>query len=157
MRKKVGFVSLGCPKNLVDSELMLGMLKNEGFEIVSDSSEAHIIIINTCGFIESAKQESINTIIRMAMLKKEKCELLIVTGCLAQMYREEILDEIPEVDAVIGTGSLGEIVSAINRAYEGKRLSLCGDLDGISFLDGERVISTGKGYAYLKIAEGCDN
>jgi len=157
LRKKVGLVSLGCPKNLVDSELMLGMLKNEGFEIVSDSSEAQIIVINTCGFIESAKQESINTIIRMAMLKKENCELLIVTGCLAQMYREEILDEIPEVDAVIGTGSLGEIVSAINRAYEGKRLSLCGDLDGISFLDGERVISTGKGYAYLKIAEGCDN
>jgi ribosomal protein S12 methylthiotransferase len=157
LRKKVGLVSLGCPKNLVDSELMLGMLKNEGFDIVSDSSEAQIIIINTCGFIESAKQESINTIIRMAMHKKNKCELLIVTGCLAQMYREEILDEIPEVDAVIGTGSLGEIVSAINTAYDGKRLLLCGNPDGAAFLEGERVISTGKGYAYLKIAEGCDN
>jgi ribosomal protein S12 methylthiotransferase len=157
LKKKVGLVSLGCPKNLVDSELMLGLLKNEGFEIVNNSSEAQIIIINTCGFIESARQEAVNTIIRMALLKKDKCELLIVTGCLAQMYRREILDEIPEVDAVIGTGSLGEIVSAIRRAYGGKRLSICGKLDGVSFLDGERIISTGKGYAYLKIAEGCNN
>ncbi|MGE5614221.1 MAG: 30S ribosomal protein S12 methylthiotransferase RimO [Bacillota bacterium] len=157
MKKKVALVSLGCPKNLVDSELMLGTLKGEGFEIVSNSGEAQIIVINTCGFIESAKQESINTIIRMAMHKKNKCELLIVTGCLAQKYRQEILDEIPEVDAVIGTGSLGEIVPAIKQAYEGERPSLCGRLDGVTFLNGERIISTGKGYAYLKIAEGCDN
>lgn len=157
MKKKVGLVSLGCPKNLVDSELMLGLLKNEGFEIVNNSSEAQIIIINTCGFIESARQEAVNTIIRMALLKKNRCELLIVAGCLAQMYRGEILDEIPEVDAVIGTGSLDEIVSAIRRAYEGKRLTICGNLEGVSFLEGERIISTGKGYAYLKIAEGCNN
>lgn len=157
MEKKVGLVSLGCPKNLVDSELMLGLLRNEGFEIVSDSNEAHIIIINTCGFIENAKQESINTIIRMALLKKNKCELLIVTGCLAQLYRREILDEIPEVDAVIGTGSFSEIVQAIRLAYGVMRPSSFGEPDGTSFLEGERIISTGKGYAYLKIAEGCNN
>lgn len=157
MKKKVGLVSLGCPKNLVDSELMLGLLKNEGFEIVNDSNEAQIIIINTCGFIENAKQESINTIIRMALLKKNKCELLIVTGCLAQLYRREILDEIPEADALIGTGSFSEIVPAIRLAYGGKRPSFFGEPDGVSFLEGERIISTGKGYAYLKIAEGCNN
>lgn len=157
MDKKIGLVSLGCPKNLVDSELMLGLLKSDGFEIVNEAGDADIIIINTCGFIESAKQESINTILEMAMLKDGNCELLIVTGCLAERYRQEILDEIPEVDAVIGTGSYHEIASAIKEAYVGKRVSRYGELRDISYLDGERVIATGKGYAYLKIAEGCDN
>lgn len=150
-------VSLGCPKNLVDSELMLGILKNDGFEIVNDSDQANVIIVNTCGFIESAKQESINTILEMAALKKKNCELLIATGCLAQRYRQMILDEIPEVDAVLGTGSYTEIATVIRDAYAGKAESFYGELDGTAYLDGERIISTGKGYAYLKIAEGCDN
>ena len=157
MSRKIGLVSLGCPKNLVDSELMLGMLKSEGYEIVSEAEDADIIIINTCGFIESAKQESINTILEMAMLKDRKCEMLIVTGCMAERYREEILEEIPEVDAVLGTGSYHEIVSVIKEAYSGKRVSRYGDLRDISYLDGERIIATGKSYAYLKITEGCDN
>ena len=157
MNKKIGLVSLGCPKNLVDSELMLGALKNCGYEIVADSKEAQIIIVNTCGFIESAKQESINTIIEMAAFKNSSCELLIVTGCLAQRYGQMILDEIPEVDAVLGTGSYSEIASVINKAYEGEHPEIYGDLEGTIYLEGERVLSTGKSYAYLKIAEGCDN
>lgn len=155
--KRIGLVSLGCPKNLVDSELMLGMLKSEGYDTVSEAEAADIIIVNTCGFIESAKQESINTILEMAALKDRNCELLIVAGCLAERYRQQILDEIPEVDAVLGTGSYHEIASAIKEAYGGKRVSKYGETADISYLDGERVISTGKGYAYLKIAEGCDN
>jgi ribosomal protein S12 methylthiotransferase len=157
LSKKIGLVSLGCPKNLVDSELMLGALKGCGYEIVADSSEARIIIVNTCGFIESAKQESINAIIEMAAYKKQNCELLIVTGCLAQRYKQMILDEIPEVDAVLGTGSYSEIASVINKAYEGCHPAIYGSLDAIDYLEGERVLSTGKGFAYLKIAEGCDN
>lgn len=157
MKKKIGMVSLGCPKNLVDSELMLGILKKDGFEIVNDSEQANVIVVNTCGFIESAKQESINTILEMASFKKRNCELLIVTGCLAQRYRQMILDEIPEVDAVLGTGSYMEIASVIRDAYDGKKQSFFGELAGTAYLDGERIISTGRGYAYLKIAEGCDN
>ena len=157
MKKKIGLVSLGCPKNLVDSELMLGILRSDGYEIVNEAKDANIIIINTCGFIESAKQESINTILEMAELKAENCELLIVTGCMAQRYKQLILDEIPEVDAVLGTGSYGEIAEVIKQAYSGEKISRYGELADITYLDGERVISTGKGYAYLKIAEGCDN
>lgn len=157
MNKKIGLVSLGCPKNLVDSELMLGLLKTGGYEIVNNSDEADIIIVNTCGFIESAKQESINTIIEMAALKEHKCELLIVTGCMAERYRQMILDEIPEVDAVVGTGSYGEIAAVIEEAYKGVRVSRYDELSDTSYMEGERIVSTGKGYAYLKIAEGCDN
>jgi len=157
LKKKIGMVSLGCPKNLVDSELMLGILKDEGYEFVSDSNEANVIIVNTCGFIESAKQESINTILEMAALKEKNCELLIVTGCLAERYRKLILEEVPEVDAVLGTGSYEAIASVIKDAYEGKRVQLYGDLAGTAYLERERVVSTGKGYAYVKIAEGCDN
>lgn len=157
MSKKIGLVSLGCPKNLVDSELMLGLLQSGGYEIVNESEDADIIIVNTCGFIESAKQESINTILEMAALKENKCELLIVTGCMAERYRQMILDEIPEVDAVVGTGSYGEIAAVIEEAYRGERVFRYGDLNGTAYLEGDRVVSTGKGYAYLKIAEGCDN
>lgn len=157
MNKKIGLVSLGCPKNLVDSELMLGALKGCGYEIVADSKEAQIIVVNTCGFIESAKQESINTIIEMSAFKEHNCELLIVTGCLAQRYKQLILDEIPEVDAVLGTGSYSEIASVINEAYKGSHPVSYGDLESTFYLEGERVLSTGKGTAYLKIAEGCDN
>ena len=157
LNKKIGMVSLGCPKNLVDSELMLGILKEEGYEFVTDSNEANVIIVNTCGFIESAKQESINTILEMAALKEKNCELLIVTGCLAQRYRKLILEEVPEVDAVLGTGSYEAIASVIKDAYKGKRVQLYGDLAGTAYMDKERVVSTGKGYAYVRIAEGCDN
>jgi len=157
LSKKIGLVSLGCPKNLVDSELMLGVLKNTGYEIVSDVNEAQIIIINTCGFIEDAKQESIDTIIEMAAYKEKNCELLIVAGCLAERYREQILDEIPEVDAVLGTGSYSKIADIIKSASEGSQKAIYAPLEGIEYLEGERIISTGKGYAYLKIAEGCDN
>ncbi len=157
MGKKIGLVSLGCPKNLVDSEIMLGKLRDEGYEFVQDSNEAQIIIINTCGFIDSAKQESINTIIEMAALKEKNCETLIVAGCLAERYRDMILDEVPEVDAVLGTGSYGEIVSVIRETNAGGRVSIYGGLKDTSYLDGERVVSTGNGYAYIKIAEGCDN
>ena len=157
MGKKIGMVSLGCPKNLVDSELMLGKLRSEGFEIVNDADAADVIIINTCGFIESAKQESINTILEMAALKERNCELLVVAGCMAERYRREILDEIPEVDVILGTGSYHEIADAIKEAYSGKRVSRHQELADVSYLDGERIVTTGKGYAYLKIAEGCDN
>ncbi len=157
MGKKIGLVSLGCPKNLVDSEIMLGKLRDEGYEFVQDRSDAQIIIVNTCGFIDSAKQESINTIIEMAALKNTNCEMLIVTGCLAERYRDMIFDEVPEVDAVLGTGSYGAITSVLREAYAGKRVSIYGDLNDTSYLDGERVVSTGNGYAYIKIAEGCDN
>jgi len=157
LNKKIGLVSLGCPKNLVDSELMLGLLKSTGCEIVSDCNEAQIIIVNTCGFIEAAKQESINTIIEMAAYKEKNCELLIVAGCLAERYRQMILDEIPEVDAVLGTGSYSQIAEVINKAYEDSHTAIYAPLEGTEYLEGERILSTGKGYAYLKIAEGCDN
>ncbi|NLL06189.1 MAG: 30S ribosomal protein S12 methylthiotransferase RimO [Clostridiaceae bacterium] len=163
MKKKIGIVSLGCPKNLVDSEIMLGILKKKDFEITADESDANIIIVNTCGFIETAIEESINSILEMSKYKKLKCRLLIVTGCLAERYKEEMLKEIPEVDAVIGTGGYGHIAEVIDKLYKteeaipfDKRLFLEYE-DGVEYLKGERVISTNKGYAYLKIAEGCDN
>ncbi|HEX3030323.1 MAG TPA: 30S ribosomal protein S12 methylthiotransferase RimO [Clostridia bacterium] len=157
MKKKIGVVSLGCPKNLVDSEIMLGLLQKDNYEITSDQNDADIIIVNTCGFIESAKQESINSILEMAEYKKKKCKLLIVTGCLAERYKSMILEEMPEVDAVIGTGDYGRITSVIESAYNGERIIHYGHLDEIGYLENTRLISTGKGYAYLKIAEGCDN
>ena len=157
LKKKIGIVSLGCPKNLVDSEVMLGILKSENYEIVSDETLADVIIVNTCGFIETARQESVNTILEMAKLKERNCELLIVTGCLAERYRHEIISEIPEVDAVLGTGSYREIAAVIEKAFGGEKPELYGSLDATEYPAGDRVISTGKGYAYLKIAEGCDN
>ena len=109
MSCSIGFVSLGCPKNLVDTEVMLGILGSEGYQIVSDPSEADVIVVNTCGFIESAKEESIQTILEMAEYKKERCKLLIMSGCLAERYHDDILKELPEVDAVIGTGDYSKI------------------------------------------------
>ena len=157
MKKKIGIVSLGCPKNLVDSEIMLGILKKEDYEITNNEAEAHIIIVNTCGFIESAKQESINSILEMAQYKNNSCEILIVTGCLAERYKEKIFDQIPEVDAVVGTGNFGEIAKVIENAYNGTKILLYGKLNEVSYLENERLITSNKGYAYLKIAEGCDN
>lgn len=157
MNKKIGIVSLGCPKNLVDSEIMLGMLKHADYEIVNEKENAEILIVNTCGFIESAQQESINTILEMAEEKNRSCELLIVTGCMAERYKEKILDLIPEVDAVLGTGNYKEIAEVINRAYQGEKVVAYGKLNETGYLDEERIISSRKHSVYLKISEGCDN
>ncbi len=157
MKNKIGVVSLGCPKNLVDSEIMLGILKKNEYEIVGSMGEADILIVNTCGFIESAKAESISTILEMAEYKKDKCRLLVVTGCMAERYKEEILKEIPEVDVVVGTGNYGEIAEVIGKAFGGQKQLLYGKLDTVDYLENERLVSTGNGYAYLKIAEGCNN
>jgi ribosomal protein S12 methylthiotransferase len=157
VNKKIGIVSLGCPKNLVDSEIMLGMLKHADYEIVNHKENADILIVNTCGFIESAQQESINTILEMAEEKKRSCEVLIVTGCMAERYREKILDLIPEVDAVLGTGNYKEIAEVINRAYQGEKVVSYGKLNETDYLDEERIISSSGHSVYLKISEGCDN
>lgn len=157
MVKKVGIVSLGCPKNLVDSEVMLGLIKDAGYEITNDEKEADVIIVNTCGFIDSAKQESINTILEMAQYKKDSRKYLIVTGCMAERYKEEIMKEMPEVDAVVGTGNYGEIADVLERVAKGERPVIYGCLDNTSHLENTRVISTKTGFAYLKIAEGCSN
>lgn len=156
MSKTVGLISLGCSKNLVDSEVMLGLIKNNNYKITNNPEEAEVLIVNTCGFIESAQQESIETILEMAKYKKGKCEKLIVTGCLAQRYKDEIFKEIPEVDAVLGTSSYASIVKVIDENSDKKTL-LYGKLENVEYLNTERVLSSGRQYAYLKIAEGCDN
>ncbi len=157
MNKKIGVVSLGCPKNLVDSEIMLGLLSKAEYEIVNDKGLANILIVNTCGFIESAQQESINTILEMAEEKKRNCEILIVTGCMAERYKDLILEQIPEVDAVLGTGNYEEIAETINKAYKGEKTVSYGKLEDVDYLDKERIISSSKQSVYLKISEGCDN
>lgn len=154
---KILFVSLGCDKNLTDTETMLGMLTEHGHQIVDSETEAEAIVINTCCFIHDAKEESIQTILEMAEYKKEgNCKALIVTGCLAQRYQQEILDEIEEVDAVLGTTSYDKIVEAIEKAAEGEKSLELNDLDALPLVDSKRVITTGGYFAYLKIAEGCD-
>ena len=151
------FISLGCDKNLVDSEVMLGLIDEEGYRIVDQEEEADIIIINTCCFIHDAKEESIQTILEMAEYKKEgRLKALIVTGCLAQRYQQEILEEIPEVDAVLGTTSYHKIAEAIQEALAGKGHVELNDLDALPLVDTKRLVTTGGHYAYLKIAEGCD-
>ena len=155
---KIGFVSLGCPKNQLDTEVMLRELVEEGFELTVDESEADVIIINTCAFIESAKKESIDTILDIARLKEEdNLKAIIVTGCLAERYREDILNELPEVDAVLGVGSIHEICKAVKAVAEGES-KFCSFLpkDDVA-LGGDRVLTTPEHYSYLKIAEGCDN
>ena len=154
---KLLFVSLGCDKNLVDSEEMLGLLTGNGFEIVDDETEAEAIVVNTCCFINDAKEESVNTILEMAEYKKAgSCKVLIVTGCMAQRYKNEIIEEVPEVDAVLGTTSYGDILKAINEAMEGKHFEEFKDIDYLPEKLGKRVLTTGGHFGYLKIAEGCD-
>ena len=154
---KVGFISLGCSKNLVDTEVMLRTLYDAGFEITPDETEAEIIVINTCGFIESAKQESIENILDAAKLKEwGKCHHIVVTGCLAERYRDEIMQEMPEVDAIIGVGSLEDITEACSAVLRGEKYSSFKDKE-TSKLGGERILTTDDHTAYLKIAEGCDN
>lgn len=154
---KVGFISLGCSKNLVDTEVMLRRLYDKGFEITADESEAEIIVINTCGFIESAKQESIENILDAARLKEcGKCKHIIATGCLVERYRNEVMDEMPEIDALVGVGSLCDIADACEAVMRGERYTSFRDKE-CSELGGERIITTEPHTAYLKIAEGCDN
>lgn len=155
--KKILFISLGYDKNLVDSEVMLGILADRGFEMTDTEDDADIIIINTCCFINDAKEESINTILEMAEYKKTgPCKALIVTGCLAQRYKQEIVDEIPEVDAVIGTSKYDEIFDAVDQALKGSHFLDVDDLDRLPSVPGKRILTTGGHYAHLKIAEGCD-
>lgn len=151
------FVSLGCDKNLVDSENMIGILKSNGYRITDDETEADIIIINTCCFINDAKEESIQTILEMAQYKKYgKLKALIVTGCLAQRYKDEILKEIPEVDALLGTTAFTEIISVVNEVMEGKKSTYFSDLKELPKTQSKRILSPGTYYSYLKIAEGCN-
>lgn len=151
------FVSLGCDKNLVDTEVMLGMLAKKGHQMVDSETDADVIVVNTCCFIHDAKEESIQTILEMAEYKKSgSCKALIVTGCLAQRYRQEILDEIEEVDAVLGTTSYDKIVDAIEDALKGQRSLELTDLDALPLVESKRLVTTGGHFAYLKIAEGCD-
>ena len=154
---KLLFISLGCDKNLVDSEVMLGELSKRGYSFTEDETEADIIVINTCCFINDAKEESINTILEMAEYKNAgSCKALIVTGCLAQRYRQEIIDEIHEVDAVLGTTSFDYICEAIDEALKGGNLTQFDDLQKLVKSENHRVLTTGGHYAHLKIAEGCD-
>ena len=154
---KLFFMSLGCDKNLVDSEEMLGALTEKGFQITDDETRAEVIIINTCCFIHDAKEESIQAILEMAEYKKNGiCKALIVTGCLAQRYKEEVTQEIPEVDAVLGTNSQDRILKAVEKALGGQITHVFQPLTGIPNLPGKRVVTTGGTYEYLKIAEGCD-
>lgn len=155
--KKVLFVSLGCDKNLVDSEMMIGLLSKNGYEFTDDEQEADVVVVNTCCFINDAKEESINTILEMAELKKNgQIEALIVAGCLAQRYREEIQTEIEEVDAILGTMAIDEIVKTLGEVLQGTKRNHYKSLDEKPLTDVERVVTTGGHYAYLKIAEGCN-
>ncbi|MDE7423692.1 MAG: 30S ribosomal protein S12 methylthiotransferase RimO [Lachnospiraceae bacterium] len=154
---KILFVSLGCDKNLVDSEFMLGMLKESGYEITDDETEAEIIVVNTCCFIHDAKEESITTILEMAELKESgKLKVLIVTGCLAQRYQKEIRKEIPEVDAVLGTTSYENICEVVEEVLQGQAVEKYKDVNYLPLVDTKRINTTGGYFSYLKIAEGCD-
>lgn len=155
--KNIGLVSLGCAKNQTDAEIMLGILAEDGYNITYDPSDADVIIVNTCGFIESAKQESINAILEMAQYKDEKCKLLIATGCLAERYANDILIELPEVDAIVGTGDYDKIAEVIKSAFEGEKPVICGHKDRTPEERLPRILSTPPYTAYLKIADGCDN
>ena len=156
---KVGFVSLGCAKNLCDTEVMLHHLMEAGYGITPEETEADVVIINTCAFIESAKKESIDNILDIAWLKEHRIlKGIVVTGCLAERYREQVLEELPEVDAIIGVGGIHEIVKAVDSVLDGKKEKfICVDGKETVKLGGDRVITTGEAFAYLKIAEGCNN
>lgn len=154
---KILFISLGCDKNLVDTEVMLGMLASRGYEMTNDEQEADIIVINTCCFIHDAKEESIQNILDMAEYKKSgSAKALIVTGCMAERYRQEILDEIPEVDEVLGTTAYDRILDAVDAALAGQHEVMTANLDALPLPETKRLVTTGGHFAYLKIAEGCD-
>lgn len=150
-------ISLGCDKNLVDTENMLGMMTQKGWQMVDDEEQADVILVNTCCFINDAKEESIQSILEMAEYRKSgRCRALIVTGCLAERYREEIRKEIPEVDAVLGTASYDRITEVVEQVLEGSHPELYGKLDRTVMPRTRRIVTTGGHYAHLKIAEGCD-
>lgn len=154
---RIMFVSLGCDKNLVDTEMMLGQLYEKGYEFTDDETQADIVVVNTCCFIGDAKEESINTLLEMAELRKNgSLKALIASGCLAQRYREEIQTEIPEVDAIIGTMAIDEIVRTVEEVLAGQRSNHYKDLNGTPVYGKKRIVTTGGHYAYMKIAEGCD-
>ena len=154
---KIFFVSLGCDKNLVDSEMMIGILADRGHTIIDDEKDADVVVVNTCCFILDAKQESIDTILQMAELKNTgKLQVLLVTGCLGERYREEIQNEIPQVDAILGTNSFDKIADAIDEVMEGKGQNYFNDIQAVPVHGHRRMVTTGGHYAYLKIAEGCD-
>ena len=154
---KILFISLGCDKNLADTEVMLGLLASRGYEMTDDETQADIIVINTCCFIHDAREESIQNILEMAEYKKTgQAKALIVTGCLAQRYRQEILEEIPEVDEVLGTSAYDKILDAVDAALAGKQEVMLADIDALPLPETKRLVTTGGHFAYLKIAEGCD-
>ena len=154
---KVGMISLGCPKNQVDAELMLSRLHDAGYTITNEESSADVVIINTCGFIDDAKKEAIENILEMAALKKEgTIKGIVVTGCLAERFREDIRKELPEVDAVLGLGCNGDIVAAVEQAFAGRDFEKFGDKYDLA-LEGERVLTTPKYTAYVRTSDGCDN
>lgn len=153
---KILFISLGCDKNLVDSEMMMGLLRDKGYEFTDDEALADVIVINTCGFINDAKEESINTIISMAEYKEHNLKALIVTGCLAERYKDEILDELPEIDAIIGTTAFDTIVDVIDDVLANKKHNEFADINSLCRPNVDRIITTGGYYSYLKIAEGCN-
>lgn len=157
MNEKIALISLGCPKNQVDAEAMLAKLKQAGFDIAADADGADLVIVNTCGFIEEAKKEAIETILSVAELKKEgKVGALLVTGCLAERYKEEVINEIPEIDGIIGIGRNGEIAQICADVLSKKRV--CDFPSKLALpIDGDRILSTPSHFAYLKIAEGCSN
>ena len=158
MQNKIGMVSLGCAKNQVDAEVMLGLLGQQGYEVVNQSEVADIIIINTCGFIGPAKEESIQAILEQTKYKQQgSCKTLIVTGCLGQRYSEELMEEIPEIDAVVGTGNYSKIVEILNEVNEGYHRSYLDNLSAPEEDGLPRMVTTHGTTAYLKIAEGCDN
>ena len=155
---KIGMVSLGCPKNLVDSEVMLGLIREKQLEITNDPAEADLIIVNTCGFIESAKEESINTVLQMAEYKQNgSCQYLVMTGCLGQRYADELFESMPEVDAIVGTDCFTDIGWVIDQVMAGKRLKHLEKLTSKNVAMPPRMLTTPGYMAYLKIAEGCEN
>jgi len=156
MSYKVGMISLGCSKNQIDAEHMLADLAMNGFEISADAEQCDAIIVNTCGFIEDAKRESLESIFEAAQQKKNKLKVLAVTGCLAERYQAEFADEIPEADVILGMGSMGSIVESLKKALDGERVVSFGAKSDLP-LEGERILANAPYFAYLKVAEGCDN
>lgn len=156
MKLKVGMISLGCNKNRVDSELALGLLQDKGYTFTGDPAQADVLMVNTCGFIESAKEESIDAILEMAEYKKTgRCKVLVVTGCLAQRYEQSLLEEIPEIDLLMGVNQYEQLPDAIDKALAGKRQSLC--QEKFDFLEHDRVLTTPAYTAYTRIGDGCNN
>ena len=157
MAYRIGLVSLGCEKNRVDAEMMLAKLQQKGYQLVEDAAMGDVAIVNTCGFIDAAKQESIEEILELAKLKEEgRIQAIVVTGCMAERYREEILQELPEVDAVVGIGANNDIAGVIEQVLAGKQVQSFPEKENMP-LSGDRVQTTPSYFSYLKIADGFDN